>query len=76
VLKVHVASICFKCFRCFRGMLQVFHTDVAKIDRDIAYVAIVVQVCCKPLFPMFHLLFRRMLQVCLSRCCICFTNML
>jgi hypothetical protein len=25
------------------------------------------------LFPMFHLFFRRMLQMCLARCCICFT---
>jgi hypothetical protein len=61
----------------------VFHTDVAKVDcdvakvdRDVAYVAIVVHVCCKHLSPMFHLFFRRMLQVCLSQCCICFTHML
>jgi hypothetical protein len=46
----------------------VFYTDVAKvdwditkIDRDVAYVAIVVHVCCKHLSPMFHLFFRRML---------------
>jgi hypothetical protein len=67
----------------------VFYIDVAKVDRDIAYVAMVVHVCCKLLFPMFHLLFRRMLQVCLfwmlhifhtyvasvlSRCCVCFCN--
>ena len=50
-----------------------FHTDFAKVDRD---VAMVVHVCCKRLFPMFHLFFRRMLQVCLSGCCICFTHML
>ena len=34
----HVASVCFKCFICFRGMLQVFCMDVAKVDRDVAYV--------------------------------------
>jgi hypothetical protein len=37
--------------------------DVAKVDWDVAYVAIAVHVCCKHLFPMFHLFFRRMLQV-------------
>ena len=36
---MHVASIHFKCFRCFRGMLQVFYKDVAKVDRDVAHVA-------------------------------------
>ena len=28
-------------------MLQVFHIDVAKVDRDIAYVAIVSEAYCK-----------------------------
>jgi hypothetical protein len=37
---MHVASVHFKCFRCFRDMLQVFHKDVAKVDRDVACVAI------------------------------------
>jgi hypothetical protein len=64
----HVASLYFSCFRC---IFQVFYTDVAKVDRDVAYVAMVVHVCCKRLFPMFHF-FRRMLQVCLFGCCICF----
>ena len=49
---------------------------VAKVDRDIAYVAMVVHVCCKLLFPMFHLFFQSTLQVCLLVCCICFTHML
>jgi hypothetical protein len=48
--------------------------NVVKVDRDVAYVAIVVHVYCKILFIMFHLFFRRMLQVCLSRYCICFTQ--
>ena len=34
-----------------------FHADVAKVDRDVAYVAMVVHVCCKLLFLMFHLFF-------------------
>jgi hypothetical protein len=52
---MHVVSVHFK---CFRGMLQVFHTDVAKTDRDVAYVAMIVHVCCKHLSPMFHLFFQ------------------
>ena len=50
VLKSHLASVYFKCFRCFKGMLQVFHIDVAKVDRDVAYIAYVAsvsEVCCK-----------------------------
>jgi hypothetical protein len=50
----------------------VFHTDVAKADRDVAYVTMVVYICCKLLFLKFHPFFRRMLQVCLFGCCICF----
>ena len=46
-MKTDVASICFKCFRCFIGMLQVFHMDVAKVDRDVAYGASVLEACCK-----------------------------
>jgi hypothetical protein len=56
-LKAYVASVCFKCCRCFRDMLQVLHMDVAKVDQNVAYVAMVVHVCCKRLFPMFHLFF-------------------
>jgi hypothetical protein len=52
VLKAHIASICFKYFRCFRGLLEVFHKDVA----------MVAHVCCKRLF------FRPTLHVCLSGC--------
>ena len=32
-----------------------FHMDVAKVDRDVAYVASVSEACCKRLFKMFHL---------------------
>ena len=39
-LKVHVASVHFK---CFRGISQVFHTDVAKVDRDVAHVVMDIQ---------------------------------
>jgi hypothetical protein len=64
-------------------MLQLFHADVVKADRDVAHVAIVVHVatvvhvCYKLLFPMFYLFFHTyMLQVCLSGYCIRFTHML
>jgi hypothetical protein len=57
-------------------MLQMFHMDVAKVDADVAYVAMVVNVCCKHLFQMFHLFFPMYVASVLSRCCICFTHML
>ena len=67
----HVASPCFKYFSCFRCMFQLFQADISKVDWDVAYVAMVVHVCCKRLSPLFHLLFvhayfkcfRRMSQV-------------
>jgi hypothetical protein len=79
VLKTHVISVCFM---CFIGTLQLFHADVAKVDQDVAYVAMVVHVCCKGLSPMFHLCFRMdvasvfYLDVAsvLSRYCVCFCN--
>ena len=39
-------------------MLQVFHMDVTKVDRVVAYVAMAIYVCCKRLFQMFHLFFQ------------------
>jgi hypothetical protein len=51
----------------------VFHMYVAKVDRNVSYVAMVVHICCKHLFQMF---FKHMLQVCLSGCYICFTHTL
>jgi hypothetical protein len=38
-------------------MLQVFHTDVEKVDWDVTRVAMVVHVCCKLMFSMFDLFF-------------------
>jgi hypothetical protein len=54
----------FQLFIYFRGMLQLFYMFVAKIDRDVGHVAVVVHVCCKCLFQIFHLLF-------LDVCCKC-----
>jgi hypothetical protein len=72
-MKTHIASICFKCFKCFKGMLQVFHTDVVKVVQDVSHVAMIVHVCCKLMCSQYFIcFFRRTLQVCLSRCFICF----
>jgi hypothetical protein len=50
-------------------MLQVLHFDVAKVDRDVAYVAIAIHVCFKCLFQMFHLfLFFKMFVVSVFIC--------
>ena len=66
-----------------------FYIDVAKVDQDVAYVAMVVHVYCKCLLPMFHQFFQMyvasvfiwMLHMfhtyvasVLSRCCVCFYN--
>jgi hypothetical protein len=54
-------------------MFQLFHTDVANMSHMsqwlYAYVASICPLC-------FIYFFKHMLQVCLSRCCICFTHML
>ena len=44
---IALESVYFKCFRCFKGVLQVFHIDVAKVDRDIAHVAMAIHICFK-----------------------------
>ena len=50
-------------------MLQVFHVDAVKVDRDVAYVAMAIHVCCKLLFRMFQLFQTHVARV-LSGCCI------
>jgi hypothetical protein len=65
-------------------MLQVFYVDVVKVDCDVAYVAMVVHVCCKLLFPMFQLfsqmyvasVFIWIIAYVLHICCKCFVLML
>jgi hypothetical protein len=44
-------------------MLQAFRLDVAKVDRDVAYVVMAIHVCFKCMFQMFHLFFTCSLQV-------------
>ena len=37
-LYTYVSSVCSKYFICFRRMLQVFHLDFVKLDRDFAHI--------------------------------------
>jgi hypothetical protein len=53
-----------------------FPADVAKLYQDVAFVAVVVHVCCKLLFSVFHLFFHTYVAVCLFGCCICLIYML
>jgi hypothetical protein len=48
----------FQVFQMFQRYVVVVFMDVAKIDRDVAYVVMIVHVCCKRQFLMFHLLFQ------------------
>jgi hypothetical protein len=57
----HLGCICcygstrsFKCFICFVLMLQAFYLDVAKVDPDIAYIAMPIHACFKCLFIYFQ----------------------
>jgi hypothetical protein len=73
----HVASACLKCFICFRRYVSSVSCGRCKVDRDVAYVVMIIHVCCKCLFPMFHLFFSDVYCKCaLSGYCICFTHML
>jgi hypothetical protein len=53
-------------------MFQVFHMDVAKVNRDVAYVVVVARVCFKILFPMFHLFFQMYVAYVSHICYKCF----
>jgi hypothetical protein len=37
-------------------LFQVFHLDIAKVDLDVAYVAMTKYACCKLMFQVFHVL--------------------
>jgi hypothetical protein len=85
----YVASVLEACCKCFRGILQVCIQNISFVsdvnckcfDLNIVYIS---HICCKSMFQMFQLFHSYvaiivfMLQVVsvLSRCCICFTNML
>jgi hypothetical protein len=86
LLFLDVASVCFKCFRCFICMLQVFHVDIAKVDRDVVVccngytfllqasvpnVSAVSDGCCTCFILVLHIFHTYVVSV-LSGCCICF----
>jgi hypothetical protein len=88
MLKAHVANVCFK---CFRGMFHVFHMDVARVDPDVTYVAMVytyvVSVCSKCFIHLFQtyvakcfiwilLMFHTYVASVCSKCFSCFRRML
>jgi hypothetical protein len=54
MLKAYISSVSDVSEIC----LQVFQMDVANENRNVVYVAMVVHVCCKGLFSMFHPCFR------------------
>jgi hypothetical protein len=39
----------------FQRYVEVFHIGIAKVDQDIAHVAMTMHVCFKCMFQMFHL---------------------
>jgi hypothetical protein len=49
MLQAYISNVLM--FQCFRGMLQVFYTDVTKVDLDIAFVA---KVCTRMLQASVH----------------------
>jgi hypothetical protein len=47
-------NVGFKCFRCLSSMLQMSHLNATKVDRDVVYVSIVSEACCKGLLKIFY----------------------
>jgi hypothetical protein len=56
-------------------MLHVFNLDVAKVDRDVAHVAMVIHVCCKCMFQILQLFSNACASVCF-KCSSSFKRML
>ena len=57
-MEAYVASVCFKCFGRFRGMLQLFHMDVASKSGMLHIVQVFQRHAAsvsKVLFKMFYL---------------------
>ena len=67
-LYTYVSSVCSKCFIYFRSILQVFHLGVAKVDLDVAFVAMATHVCCKCMFEIFNR-FQKYVTIASSGCC-------
>jgi hypothetical protein len=68
-----VACVSEVCCKCFRDMLQASIQNVSTVSvfyLDVAYVAVVIHICCKHLLKMFHM-FQTYVTSVLSECCIC-----
>ena len=50
-------------YNSFNNMLQVFHLDVAKIDLDVVYIAMVIYACFKRIVSSVSSVFSRILHV-------------
>jgi hypothetical protein len=77
----YIAKRMFKVFRMFyRYVASVSYGVIAKLDRDVADATMLILVCCKLLFPMFHLFFSNISCKCIYLdvayvshiCCKCF----
>ena len=74
----------FHVFQMFHMYVAIVSADVAKVDRDVAYIVMVAHVRCKLLFPMFNLCFLDVFCNCVyldvayvsNICCMCFIRML
>jgi hypothetical protein len=47
----------------FQSYVASVSYDITKVDCDVAYVAIILEACCKRLFKIFHLFFKRMFAI-------------
>jgi hypothetical protein len=81
----HIAKRMFKVSQMFhKYVASVSYGIVVKLDRDVADATMLILVCCKLLFPMFHLFFSNVRCKCVYLdvayvshiCCKCFIWML
>jgi hypothetical protein len=56
-------------------MLHVFYLDVAKVDRHVAHVAMIIHVRCKCMLQMFQLFLDVCCKCMFSKCYSCFRRM-
>jgi hypothetical protein len=63
----------FQVFQMFQRYVAIVFV---KVDRDVAYVAMVIHVCCKGLLTMFHLCFGTYIASVFLCICFSFTHMI
>jgi hypothetical protein len=76
VQKAHVTSVCSSVSYISEVCCKCVYMDVAKVDRNVAHVAMAIHVCCKMYVLNVSYVFRRVFASVPSVCCICFTHML